>query len=641
MVRKRIFILKQHYDKVITFLGEFGVMQIEQLESGSRDLLSGYAGEDRELISRYSQRMRSLKVSLNKRKETSMNIRGLRRAMLLADRIKIDARLNLLHRERDLLEAQRKDAESMLSLLNRLIGFSGDLSILNNEEIESFIISKGGFSKQSLASFYSMSSRVSCGLIKVKDSFIVSISREDHDTVMGFFDSHKLNAAALPRLKGSLNRNIKAERRKIAMIEGRLKRIESEINRISDRYYNIISNLSEYFDIEARKTGFSSKIKSTKSVVVIEGWVEESRSKSLDDSLEKITDGNYYAEVADTKEEPPTSMNNPALFKLYEFFIRFYSIPKSSEIDPTIFFGIAFPIFFGLMISDVGYGLFTLLLSFFAVKAMANPHRRSTAGGRLSNFIHTIAGRDALLVLFKAMIPGSMIAIVFGVIFNQYFGFAMPYHPLFSVTKNVMTLLLISGYIGVFMVSFGFILGALDAFFVRDVRRALGRIGWLFASLGIVALGLMVLYRQPINQLNIQTFISYLSAILGFIMVLWFEGTQSLMQIPSVISHILSYMRLVGILLASIILAEVINMGFLSSLSGSIPVLILGILLLIFGQIFNIILALFEAGIQGARLIYVEFFSKFLTGNGRLFKPFNIKRKLTSYIYKNQSKGID
>jgi V/A-type H+-transporting ATPase subunit I len=54
-----------------------------------------------------------------------------------------------------------------------------------------------------------------------------------------------------------------------------------------------------------------------------------------------------------------------------------------------------------------------------------------------------------------------------------------------------------------------------------------------------------------------------------------------------------------------------------------------GIIILIFGQLFNLVIAIFEPGIQGARLLYVEFFSKFYNGNGKYFRPFRSVRKYT------------
>jgi len=60
-------------------------------------------------------------------------------------------------------------------------------------------------------------------------------------------------------------------------------------------------------------------------------------------------------------------------------------------------------------------------------------------------------------------------------------------------------------------------------------------------------------------------------------------------------------------------------------------------LILFIGHMFNIIIGVFVPGIQSARLIYVEFFSKFYHGNGRKFNPFGSVRKFTKEQYKPES----
>ena len=119
----------------------------------------------------------------------------------------------------------------------------------------------------------------------------------------------------------------------------------------------------------------------------------------------------------------------------------------------------------------------------------------------------------------------------------------------------------------------------------------------------------------------------------GIGLMFYGEGVRALMELPSIISHILSYTRIVGILLASVILAHVIDFIFLRSLDQSIQYSILGIMIFIIGHLFNIVIGVFEPGIQGARLIYVEFFSKFFHGGGKQFKPFGSKRRFTTNQY--------
>ena len=73
---------------------------------------------------------------------------------------------------------------------------------------------------------------------------------------------------------------------------------------------------------------------------------------------------------------------------------------------------------------------------------------------------------------------------------------------------------------------------------------------------------------------------------------------MALMEVATIISHILSYTRLIGILLASVILAHTIDYVFLKSINIGIPLVILGTMILFIGHLFNIIIGVFEPGIQ-------------------------------------------
>jgi V/A-type H+/Na+-transporting ATPase subunit I len=127
-------------------------------------------------------------------------------------------------------------------------------------------------------------------------------------------------------------------------------------------------------------------------------------------------------------------------------------------------------------------------------------------------------------------------------------------------------------------------------------------------------------------------FLTYLALlVVGLVLLLAAEGVMTgAMSIIEVLSHILSYTRLVGILLASVILALVINtIGGGLVVGGTIVGIVFGLVIIVAGQSFNVILGVFEPGIQGARLIFVEYFSKFYTGNGKPFRPFGAARTHT------------
>jgi V/A-type H+-transporting ATPase subunit I len=167
-----------------------------------------------------------------------------------------------------------------------------------------------------------------------------------------------------------------------------------------------------------------------------------------------------------------------------------------------------------------------------------------------------------------------------------------------------------------------------------------GKIGWLLFAWGISLLGLALLGGQTVNPMKNLIAGGYFGMIFAGVGLMFLgEGFRALMELPSIISHILSYMRIVGIFIASVIFADLIsNVFFVKALreggmlTGTTGVII-GFLILLIGHFFNNIIAIFEPGIQGARLIYVEFFSKFFHGRGRPFQPFGTNRQFTLEQY--------
>jgi V/A-type H+-transporting ATPase subunit I len=627
MSRERIIIPKSYRSEAITALHDLGVMQIEQLPEKVIEVLNNNDDVDSKIISDYDQKFRSLESMLYKYEPKEKYFFHNNKELIeKAESVKITERVVEITKEMASLSALLKESKDALELLKKLPHTKHDLGIFTTEKIISFVVKGRELQKFNSEAHKHVKDSV---LLKGEYSTIISMEKDSEKDFGNYVKSMKLDIEVIPKMSGQISENEKVLESKISEYESKYNALKAELNNISEIHYALVSAIREQLDLEMDKVEVLSKFGFGINVIAIEGWVPEEDVPRLKKTLKKITEDKFVMEKIPTKELPPTKLSNPVTAKLFEFFIRFYSLPKSDEFDPTLIFAIVFPIFFGFMIGDVGYGAIMFFGAIWLLHRLKNPPKKSRIPKSISKFVHTIISNNGLTILAKSIMPGAVIAMILGVIFNEYFGFQLPYTAIFSVETGLPTLLVISGWIGVAMVSFGFVLGFLNNMAIGRKKHALGRIGWLMAAWGIVIFGLAVLHRQPLWIPNYEVVLSYFLLIGGIIIFLVTEGFESLMELPSLISHILSYTRLIGILLASVILAQVIDFIFMHSLTHSLPLAILGIVILIVGQLFNIAIALFEPGIQGARLIYVEFFSKFFTGNGREFRPFASKRERT------------
>jgi V/A-type H+-transporting ATPase subunit I len=542
-------------------------------------------------------------------------------------KIPIAGELSKLKDDEDKYNSIIRESQTVLKPLEIISGFREDLSILNNDYVESFII-ESDQENNNLRTDYSVFTDMGNGYS------IVTINRKNEPEFLSLLSSKTYGIMKVPELNGKVKDNIESQNKIITDTEGYLNGITSSLNALSDKYYETIAQITEQLEIYVKEEEILSNIASSENAFAMEGWIPASEYENVSNILNKDSNNTVMIRAIETKEDPPTKLSNPKHFKIFEFFIRFYSLPEEYEFDPTLIFALVFPVFFGLMVGDAGYGLAILLVSLFIIHRIDHPPAKSHIPRKISRFVLMIMGKNSLKTLAKALIPSSIIAIIFGIVFNEFFGFTI-YPVPFQISPtpvpvtHIGLLLVISGYIGLAFVTFGFVLGIINNMYINHRKAAIAKIGWILMAWSFAILGLNLIHRISLSPTEFSSLIGYVMLIVGFVMVIVFEGTLSLMEIPSIISHVLSYTRIVGILLASVVLALVINTVFRATLSDPFYFIILGVIILVVGQLFNLLIAVFEPGIQGARLLYVEFFSKFYFGNGKQFSPFGSNRRFT------------
>ena len=399
---------------------------------------------------------------------------------------------------------------------------------------------------------------------------------------------------------------------KIAYVEKRITRvtiqiqsIDEEMVRFSQRWAPIYQRIKEWLDDRLSLLNTTACAFETRMCFFIKGWMPTEDVERLGNNLYQQFGEKVVLEEEEIREEDlervPIILQNPAYFKPFELFTRLLPLPAYTSYDPTPFIGIFFPVFFGMILGDAGYGLLLALLSFILIK----------------KFRHKIILRDGA----KILLISSGYAIFFGILYGEFFG-ELP-HKLFGVEPicierrtAIIPMLYFSLTIGVVHILLGFLLGAITAFRKKTRKEAYYKLLNVFIILCLIVL--LASFFELFPALLTRPIIIAILILTPFL--LFTGGILAPLEFLKSVGNIISYVRIMAIGLTSVLLAFVANR--LAGLTGNI---VLGIVVAGFIHLLNIILGVFSPTIHSLRLHYVEFFSKFIEHGGRRFEPLSKK----------------
>ena len=338
----------------------------------------------------------------------------------------------------------------------------------------------------------------------------------------------------------------------------------------------------------------------TPNLFVLDGWLPTGSESRLTQALDNGFGPGVVVETLDRAgwegQDVPVVLRNPRLFRPFELLTSMLPLPRYGTIDPTPYVAVSFPMFFGLMLGDAGYGAAVALLALVL-------HRRSRPGTTL-RAVAEVAG------------PCALFAVVFGVLFGEYFGDLgrrwLGLHPIwFDRGEAIVPFLVLTLSIGVVHVVLGLALGVL-AGARQHPRRALGR-GLSAGMILLIVLALLaaleVLPRQVLTP-------AVVALLVAFPVLIALEGIVAAVELLSALGHILSYARIMALGTASVMLAIVAN-----QLGGAVGSALVGALFALLFHLVNFALGLFSPTIHALRLHYVEFFGTFYSPGGTRYEP--------------------
>jgi V/A-type H+/Na+-transporting ATPase subunit I len=382
--------------------------------------------------------------------------------------------------------------------------------------------------------------------------------------------------------------------RELAEGPARLRELDRALSEIAQTQGARVRALARSLENRIAQLNALERFGYTEYTLLISGWVP---ADEYDHFVKKLTEQFPGIIVRQDPqpappEEIPVALKNNAWARPYELFLSIMGVPRYGTVDPVPLVSFFFPLFFGIIVGDMGYGAVIALVGLWL--------RRRFAHSELIKSASQIVLHCALSTIF------------FGAIFAELFGFILPY-PHFSRGEQIDELLLFSVALGATQILLGFALGAINALRERHKKHAVAKIAAIGALVGL-GLSVGTLAGQLPEVFKTPSFALLAVAILLLVMS---EGLIGVLELVSYVGNIISYARLMGFGLVGLKIAELINEA-----GHALHNVFLAVLIGIVAHAANLGLALFEATVQSARLHYVEFFQKFLELGGRKYEPF-------------------
>lgn len=421
---------------------------------------------------------------------------------------------------------------------------------------------------------------------------------------------------------GTAASNLLALEKELTELDKAEKSVEGEITALADTRERLELALDRVAQ-ELNRAEACDRLLDTDRTCLLEGWFPAESEEKLTALLKGYTAA-WEMSVPTEEEYPdvPVKLKNNKLTAPFKVITEMYSMPAYDGIDPNPLMAPFFVFFFGFMMNDIGYGLLMVLgTSLFLWKAKP----RGTMKLMMTMF---------LMCGFTSIFWGCLTGSFFGDFFSKLFAllgisddFVWFWTPLFTPINDIIMVMVGSIILGVIQVFTGMGISFVYKCKHGDALGALLEEGAWWVIIGGAALAILGI--GSVGGVPVVLIVGLLMLLAGnartnkgFGIITGFGGALY-NGISGYFSDILSYLRLMALMMAGSIIASVFNT--LGSVFGLVPFIIVALI----GNTLNLILNLLGCYVHTLRLQCLEFFGRFYKDGGKAFRPLAVE---TQYV---------
>jgi len=464
----------------------------------------------------------------------------------------------------------------------------------------------------------------------------------DANQINGLLSEYRVQETELKTASGSVKQYLHDIKKEATKLKNDLEKTKKELTNLAKNLdsLKIVHDYYLWKFVCEEKKDLAGE---TEYTFVLTGWAKKEQLEDLKEGMKSKAPGVAIMEVEpEENEAAPVELRNTGFMKMFESVTRIYGLPLPKEIDPTPLLAAFFIIYFGLCLSDSGYGFIIFALTFVALKFLKIPEEskgllKLLMWGGLATFIAGIL-LGGWFGLTPEQAPGFLTHMIPGEGGEKILGFkGQIINP---VGSGAIVFLGLAFALGVIQILFGLMV---DGYWkIKDghlMDALLDSFLWIIFLISLLGLGATGTIESLAPYAGLSKNIA-LGLTLALILTQGRKsksivgkigfGVLSLYNVVGYFSDVLSYSRIMALGLGTGIIAFAMN-TIASIMVDLIPYVgfLVGIIVIILGHTLNIALSTLGAFIHSSRLQFVEFFGKFMEGGGEEFKPFTRECKYT------------